>query len=128
MKNSPEWATPGYGEEVKKWSQIVRKFRKVLGLTQGEFSRKIGVSYFSVNKYENERALPAGVVRGMIRGLFKRTFSGIEPEDVIEMDDLELKKLFIKEVEKKGRKPKIILRPRSPEIAPQTEKRNKNKG
>ena len=66
-----------------------------------------------MNKYENERALPGRLVREAIRKLLKKNFGGIEPEDIIEMDELELQKLFIKEAEKKLRKPEIIIRRRS---------------
>jgi DNA-binding XRE family transcriptional regulator len=122
MKNEIEWVTPGYEEEVEKWSQIIRKFRKVMGWTQGRLAKEIGITYTSLNKYENERALPAMYVREGIKGLFRRTFRGLEPEDVIEMDESELQKIFLKETEKKNRKPEIIIRRRSPEMAQQMKK------
>jgi len=119
MKNGHEWVTVGYEEEVKRWSEVVRKFRKAKGWTQGKFAKEIGVSFTSVNKYENGRALPAGFVKEAIRELLRKTIRGIELEDVIEMKQRELKKLFIKEAEKKLRGPKIIIRRRSHEMAQQ---------
>jgi len=90
-----------------------------MGWTQGKLAREIGVSYTSVNKYENQRALPARFVRGAIKELFRKTFRNLELEDITEMDELELKKLFFQETEKKLSKPMIIIRRRSPELAQQ---------
>jgi len=97
-----------------------------MGWTQGKLGSEIGVSYTSVNKYENERALPARFVQGAIRELYRKTFRGVQPEDAIEMDELQLKKLLIKEAEKKLRRPEIIIRRRSAEVAQQVQKRIKN--
>lgn len=40
-------------------SQFVREFRRVLGLTQAQFGHKVGVSYETVNRWENGRMHPS---------------------------------------------------------------------
>ena len=43
------------------FSQIVQKLRQRSGLTQTDLSAKIGVSYYSVNRWENQKTMPVSL-------------------------------------------------------------------
>lgn len=42
-------------------SQFVRELRQLLGLTQEEFGKKIGVSYETVSRWENGKMQPSSL-------------------------------------------------------------------
>jgi len=44
----------------------IRKLRDRLGLTQEAFARLLGVSYVSVNKWENDASAPTGLSRVLL--------------------------------------------------------------
>jgi len=46
---------------MNKTEMSVKELREHLGLTQQAFATLIGVSFVSVNKWENERAEPSGL-------------------------------------------------------------------
>lgn len=50
-------------------SEDVRKLRKGLGITQELMSRLIGVSFVSVNRWENNHSPPTGSSLVMLRAL-----------------------------------------------------------
>ena len=43
------------------FSQLVQKLRQRSGLTQTELAAKIGVSYYSVNRWENQKTMPVSL-------------------------------------------------------------------
>lgn len=43
------------------FSQLVQKMRQRSGLTQTELAAKIGVSYDSVNRWENQKTMPVSL-------------------------------------------------------------------
>lgn len=43
----------------KQMSLLVRKLRRKLGLTQEKFAAKLGVSFATLNRWENGRAKPS---------------------------------------------------------------------
>ncbi len=43
------------------FSQLVQTMRQRSGLTQTELAAKIGVSYYSVNRWENRRTMPVAL-------------------------------------------------------------------
>jgi putative transcriptional regulator len=57
-------------------SRLVRKLRERTGLTQEKFAAKLGVTYPTINRWENGRARPSPLamkqLEGMVRGLGKR--------------------------------------------------------
>ena len=43
------------------FSRLVQEMRQRSGLTQTELAVKIGVSYYSVNRWENQRTMPVAL-------------------------------------------------------------------
>ena len=43
------------------FSQLVQELRQRSGLSQTELAAKIGVSYYSVNRWENQRTMPVSL-------------------------------------------------------------------
>jgi len=43
------------------FSQLVQKLRQRSGLTQKELAARIGVSYYSVNRWENQKTMPVSL-------------------------------------------------------------------
>jgi len=43
------------------FSQLVQALRQRSGLTQTELAAKIGVSYYSVNRWENQKTMPVSL-------------------------------------------------------------------
>ena len=43
----------------KNISKIIRELRTVLGLTQEQFAAKVGVTFTTVNRWENNKAKPS---------------------------------------------------------------------
>ncbi len=59
------------------WSQaevadLVRETRGRLGLTQTQLAQELGVSYQSVNRWENERNMPLPMVLKLIEGMLRQ--------------------------------------------------------
>jgi len=51
----------------------IKKLRKRLGLSQEELARKIGVSFTSVNRWENGQSKPSKLAKKQIEILFEKT-------------------------------------------------------
>jgi putative transcriptional regulator len=41
------------------WSKLARQLRKRLGLTQEKFAARLGVSFPTINRWENGRSIPS---------------------------------------------------------------------
>ena len=52
-------------------SKIIRKQRTTLGLTQEQFAAKVGVTYSTVNRWENNKAKPSPLALQRIKELQK---------------------------------------------------------
>lgn len=52
-------------------SQLVQEMRQRSGLTQTEFAAKIGVSYYSVNRWENQRTMPVALALKRIEDVLR---------------------------------------------------------
>lgn len=52
-------------------AELVRETRQRLGLTQEEFAAKLGVSYQSVNRWENGRTKPLPIALKLIEGMLR---------------------------------------------------------
>jgi len=50
-------------------AELVRELRRRLGLTQAEFAAKLGVTFPTVNRWENRRAKPSRMAMKLIEGL-----------------------------------------------------------
>lgn len=57
-------------------SRLVRELRERTGLTQEKFAAKLGVTYPTINRWENGRAKPSPLalkqIEDLLRGLGKR--------------------------------------------------------
>lgn len=58
---------------------LIRSLREELGLTQEKFAAKIGVTFPTVNRWENKRATPSPLALEKIELLAKQ-LSHAEPE------------------------------------------------
>jgi putative transcriptional regulator len=43
------------------FSQLIQELRRRVGLTQTELAERIGVSYYSVNRWENQKTMPVAL-------------------------------------------------------------------
>ncbi|MEW8287507.1 MAG: helix-turn-helix transcriptional regulator [Candidatus Thiodiazotropha endolucinida] len=57
----------------KDLSIIIRELRSALGLTQEQFAAKIGVTFSTVNRWENGRGVPSPLAMRQIDDLIKLT-------------------------------------------------------
>ena len=57
-------------------SRLVRELRELTGLTQEKFAAKLGVTYPTINRWENGRAKPSPLalkqIENLLRGLGER--------------------------------------------------------
>ena len=53
-------------------SRIVRGLRTSLGLTQEQFAAKVGVTYATVNRWENNKGRPSPLAMRVIEKLQKK--------------------------------------------------------
>jgi len=51
---------------------ILKEIRRQLGLSQEDLARSIGVSYATVNRWENELASPSRLAKGQLESFCKR--------------------------------------------------------
>lgn len=59
--------------EAVEIADLVRETRQHLGLTQEEFALKLGVSYQSVNRWENGRTKPLPIAINLIKQILRST-------------------------------------------------------
>jgi len=59
-------------EAEKVISRMIRKQRFALGLTQEQFAAKVGVTYSTVNRWENNKAQPSPLAMKRIKELQDR--------------------------------------------------------
>jgi putative transcriptional regulator len=52
-------------------SKMIRKRRIALGLTQEQFAAKIGVTFSTVNRWENDKTMPSPLALRRIKELQK---------------------------------------------------------
>ena len=57
----------------KNFSQFVRKLRRSLGLTQEQFAVKVGVTFSTVNRWENGRGTPSPLAMRRITAIRSAT-------------------------------------------------------
>lgn len=65
--------------ESMNWSEGIKKLRRKLLLTQAELAKKLGISFASVNRYENGVYEPTMRVKRKLKKLFDE--NGIKLED-----------------------------------------------
>ncbi|MEZ0329882.1 MAG: helix-turn-helix transcriptional regulator [Dissulfuribacterales bacterium] len=52
-------------------SRLVRELRELTGLTQEKFAAKLGVTYPTINRWENGRARPSPLALNQIEDLLR---------------------------------------------------------
>ncbi|WP_250124974.1 helix-turn-helix transcriptional regulator [Chroococcidiopsis sp. CCMEE 29] len=52
-------------------ADLVRETRQRLGLTQTQLAQELGVSYQSVNRWENGRNMPLPIVLKLLEGMLR---------------------------------------------------------
>jgi len=62
-------------------ASLIRKLRKRLGLTQEKFAAKVGVTFPTINRWENGRARPSPLARQRIEALLHSM--GKDGEDLL---------------------------------------------
>jgi len=55
---------------IVNWAENIRKLREKMLLTQSELAQIIGVSFASVNRYENDKHEPTMKVKRTLKKLF----------------------------------------------------------
>ena len=55
-------------------AEMIRKLRAKLGLTQEQFAAKVGVTWSTVNRWENGRGKPSPLAMRRIEELFGKDF------------------------------------------------------
>jgi transcriptional regulator with XRE-family HTH domain len=63
-------------------SQLVRRLRERLGLTQEKFAAKLGVTFPTINRWENGRTKPSPLARRRIEELLRSM--GTDGTDLLE--------------------------------------------
>jgi len=53
-------------------SRMIREQRNALGLTQEQFAARVGVTFSTVNRWENNKAKPSPLATQRIKNLRKR--------------------------------------------------------
>jgi len=53
-------------------AQLIRKLRERLGLTQEKFAAKLGVTFPTINRWENNRAKPSPLAMQRIEQMLKQ--------------------------------------------------------
>ncbi|HUS59579.1 MAG TPA: helix-turn-helix domain-containing protein [Planctomycetota bacterium] len=51
----------------------IKELRRLSGLSQEEFARELGISFATVNRWENGRALPSRLALRLLEQFKKRT-------------------------------------------------------
>ena len=59
-------------------AEMIRKLRAKLGLTQEQFAARVGVTWSTVNRWENGRGKPSPLAMRQIEDLKARTDDGKE--------------------------------------------------
>ena len=57
--------------EQHSMARLVRKLREITGLTQEKFAAKLGVTFPTINRWENDRAKPSPLAVEKIEGLLR---------------------------------------------------------
>ena len=52
-------------------ARLVRELRKLTGLTQEKFAARLGVTFPTINRWENDRAKPSPLALEKIEGLLR---------------------------------------------------------
>lgn len=52
-------------------ARLVRELREITGLTQEKFAARLGVTFPTINRWENDRAKPSPLAMEKIEGLLR---------------------------------------------------------
>lgn len=61
------------GNEEKDYAALVKALRQRLGLTQEQFAHHLGVTFASVNRWENGQVKPSPLARQQLEALDRQT-------------------------------------------------------
>jgi putative transcriptional regulator len=61
--------------------QIIRDLRLLAGLTQEQFAATLGVTYTTINRWENGRSKPSPLAMGKIEGMLEEM--GAQGQDLL---------------------------------------------
>lgn len=59
-------------DEQHSMAKLVRELRELTGLTQEKFAAKLGVTFPTINRWENDRAKPSPLALEKIESLLRR--------------------------------------------------------
>ena len=71
--------------EIRDISKVVKEIRRILNMSQEELAARLGVSFATVNRWENERIKPRGKARKAIFALIEEI--GLEENDLESSED-----------------------------------------
>ena len=60
-------------------AKLVRELRELTGLTQEKFAAKLGVTFPTINRWENDRAKPSPLAMEKIESLLRSLGTGARP-------------------------------------------------
>ncbi len=58
-------------DEQHSMAKLVRELRKITGLTQEKFAARLGVTFPTINRWENDRAKPSPLALEKIESLLR---------------------------------------------------------
>ena len=65
----------------KSWGEVILKARQAKGLSREELAARIGCSYFTVMRWEQEKSVPIRVFRRKLEEILGIDLSGLEDSD-----------------------------------------------
>lgn len=63
------------------WGKAIKKLRNKLLLTQAELAKLVGVSFASINRYENNQSIPTMKVKRVLKSLFDKNNIELEEKE-----------------------------------------------
>jgi len=59
-------------EDMNNFPDLVKETRKKLGISQEELARELGVSFATVNRWENEKSAPSKLGKAQFDAFFRK--------------------------------------------------------
>lgn len=53
-------------------ADLIFELRQQLGLTQEQFAARLGVTYITINRWENRKSKPSPIARKLLRGMLEQ--------------------------------------------------------
>jgi len=77
--------------EGRSFSALVKEMRRQLALSQEDLARQLGVSYATVNRWENGRSMPSKLAKAQLKAFCEKMIERGKltlPADMIDFADL----------------------------------------